>query len=233
LLDRYSIDYQDSNQLLSLDLGMNERPKHLPADERRAVTVETVINLAAEKNPSEITTKAIAERMGLTQGAIFRHFPNKEAILQAVMTWVSKRLLERVDKAIKGIDSPAAALEAVFLAHIDFIAEHPGVPRMLFAELQRKEQSLPKKMVQTLLMHYRERVRGLLEKGKAQGEFSAELNVDAAVMLFVGSIQGLVMQSLLLDDVAGIRSDAPDIFAIYRHGLGVADPTTHDKDAIL
>ena len=222
LLDRHLIDYQDSNQLLSLDLGMNERPKHLPADERRAVTVEAVINLAAEKNPSEITTKAIAERMGLTQGAIFRHFPNKEAILQAVMTWVSKRLLERVDKAIKGIDSPAAALEAVFLAHIDFIAE-----------LQRQEQSLPKRMVQTLLMHYRERVRGLLEKGKAQGEFSAELNVDAAVMLFVGSIQGLVMQSLLLGDVAGIRSDAPDIFAIYRHGLGVADPTTHDKDAIL
>lgn len=212
---------------------MSERPKHLPAEERRAVTVEAVINLAAEKNPSEITTKAIAERMGLTQGAIFRHFPNKEAILEAVMTWVSKRLLERVDKAIQGIDSPAAALEAVFLAHIDFIAEHPGVPRMLFGELQRKEQTLPKKMVQTLLKHYRERVRGLLEKGKAQGEFSAELNIAAAVMLFVGSIQGLVMQSLLLDDVAGIRSDAPDIFAIYRRGLGVVEPATDDKEAIV
>ncbi len=58
---------------------MNEHPKHLPADERRAITVETVIQLAAETNPSDITTKAIAERMGLTQGAIFRHFPSKDA----------------------------------------------------------------------------------------------------------------------------------------------------------
>ena len=200
---------------------MSARPKHLPADERRAITVEAVISLAAEKNPSDITTKAIAERMGLTQGAIFRHFPNKEAILQAVMSWVSKRLLARVDSAIGGADSPTAALEAVFLTHIDFIAEHPGVPRMLFGELQRKEQTLPKKMVQTLLKHYRECVRGLLEEGKAQGEFSADLNIDAAVMLFVGSIQGLVVQSLVLDDVAGIRNDAPGIFAIYRQGLGV------------
>lgn len=198
---------------------MSERPKHLPADERRAVTVEAVINLAAEKNPSEITTQAIAERMGLTQGAIFRHFPNKEAILQAVMAWVSQRLLHRIDKAALGIDSPAAALEAVFLAHINFIAEHPGVPRLLFAELQRKEQSLPKKMVQTLLQQYRERIHALLEKGKQQGEFSADLNVNAAVLLFVGSIQGLVVQSLLLNDVAQIRNDAPDIFAIYRQGL--------------
>ena len=212
---------------------MSARPKHLPADERRAITVEAVISLAAEKNPSDITTKAIAERMGLTQGAIFRHFPNKEAILQAVMSWVSKRLLARVDSAIGGADSPTAALEAVFLTHIDFIAEHPGVPRMLFGELQRKEQTLPKKMVQTLLKHYRERVRGLLEEGKAQGEFSADLNIDAAVMLFVGSIQGLVVQSLLLDDVTGIRSDAPGIFAIYRQGLGVTCAVTAEEELVL
>ena len=59
--------------------------KNLPADERRAVTVEAVIELAAEQNPNDITTAAIAQRMGLTQGALFRHFPNKDAILQAMM----------------------------------------------------------------------------------------------------------------------------------------------------
>ena len=35
---------------------MQTNPKHLPADERRAVTVEAVVELAAEQNPSEITT---------------------------------------------------------------------------------------------------------------------------------------------------------------------------------
>lgn len=209
---------------------MNERPKHLPADERRAITVETVINLAAEQNPNDITTKAIAERMGLTQGAIFRHFPSKDAILQAVMSWVSKRLLERVDKAVQNIESPAAALQAIFLAHIDFIAEHPGVPRMLFGELQRQEQTLPKKMVKTLLQHYKARVLRLLEEGKAQGEFSAGLNVDAAVMLFVGSIQGLVVQSLLLGNVAQIRNEAPEVFAIYLQGLGVTHAATGKEE---
>ncbi|HTN34239.1 MAG TPA: helix-turn-helix domain-containing protein, partial [Marinobacter sp.] len=75
---------------------MNARPKHLPADERRAATVEAVIELAAEQNPSDITTTAIAQRMGLTQGALFRHFSTKDKILQAVMSWVTERLLARV-----------------------------------------------------------------------------------------------------------------------------------------
>ncbi|MEI6639829.1 MAG: helix-turn-helix domain-containing protein, partial [Chlorobium sp.] len=51
--------------------------RNLPAEQRRAVTVEAVIELAAEKNPASITTAEIAERMQLTQGALFRHFPNK------------------------------------------------------------------------------------------------------------------------------------------------------------
>ena len=201
---------------------MTEHRKNLPADERRAATVEAVVDLAAEKNPSDITTTAIAQRMGLTQGALFRHFPNKEAILQAVISWVAQRLLARVDKAAEGISSPVAALEAVFMTHIDFVSEHPGVPRMLFGELQRPGETLPKRMVQSLTQHYGERLRRLLEAGKAQGELDAGLEVDAAAVLFIGTIQGLVMQSLLMGDVPGIRRNAPGVFAIYRRGIGVA-----------
>jgi len=198
---------------------VNTRPQPLPAQERRAATVEAVVDLAAEQNPADITTTAIAERMGLTQGALFRHFPNKDAILEAAMSWVSERLLARVDEAAAGTASPLAALEAMFMAHIDFVARHPGVPRMLFGELQRPGKSLPKKMVQTLIRQYEKRLQGLLETGKAQGELDSGLDVDAAAVVFIGTIQGLVMQSLLMGKVGQIRRDARPIFAIYRRGI--------------
>ena len=201
---------------------VNERPQHLPAEERRAATVQAVVELAAEQNPSEITTTAIAERMGLTQGALFRHFPNKDAILEATMAWVSERLLATVDKAAAGAASPAAALEAMFMTHIDFVAKHPGVPRMLFAELQRAGETLAKRMVQTLVRQYEQRLRRLMEAGKTQHELDPELSVDAAAVLFIGTIQGLVMQSLLAGKVSRIRRDAPAVFAIYRRGIGAA-----------
>ena len=198
---------------------MSERPQYLSAEERREATVQAVVDLAAEQNPAEITTTAIADRMGLTQGALFRHFPTKHAILEATMTWVGERLLERVDKAAEGTKSPAAALEAMFMAHIDFVAKHPGVPRMLFGELQRSSETLAKRMVQTLIRQYEQRLRRVMEAGKVQGELDADLNVDAAAVLFIGTIQGLVMQSLLAGKVSRIRRDAPGVFAIYRRGI--------------
>lgn len=199
---------------------MVTHPKHLPAEERRAVTVEAVVKLAAEQNPSEITTTAIAKHMGVTQGALFKHFPTKDAILQAVMEWVAERLLSRVEKAAHAASSPAAAIEAMFMAHVDFVVEHPGVPRMLFGELQRAEPTAPKRMAQTLLRRYRERLHCLIEEGKAAGELSDTLDTDAAITLLIGTIQGLVMQSLLAGDVQRMRRDAPRVFAIYRRGIG-------------
>ncbi len=198
---------------------MSNHSRHLPAEERRAATVEAVVELAAEQNPSDITTAAIAQRMGLTQGALFRHFSTKDAILESVMDWVAERLLARVDNAAANATSPMAALEAVFMAHIDFVAKHPGVPRMLFGELQRPGDTLPRKIVQALLCRYGERLQNLLEAGKAQGELHAQLDIGAASVSFIGSIQGLVMQSLLAGDVTNMRRDAAGVFAIYRRGI--------------
>ena len=198
---------------------MDIQPKHLPADERRAVTIEAVVKLAGSQNPSKITTAAIAKHMNVTQGALFRHFPHKEAIWQAVMEWVTERLLSRIDRAAQGIQSPLAAMEAMFLSHIEFVAEHPGVPRMMFGELQRAESTPAKQMAQTLIRRYSERLHQLIERGKTEGELLPTLDNEAAATLFIGSIQGLVMQSLLAGDVEQMQRDAARVFAIYQRGI--------------
>ena len=198
---------------------LNTPTKHLPADERRAATVESVVALAASCNPSDITTAAIAEHMQVTQGALFRHFPSKDAIWEATMGWVAERLLSRIDRAAKDIASPLAAMEAMFMSHVEFVVAHPGVPRMMFGELQRAELTPAKRMAQTLIQRYGERLHGLMAQAKACGELPPELDNEAAATLFIGTIQGLVMQSLLAGDVTRIRRDAPRVFDIYRRGI--------------
>lgn len=194
------------------------QPK-LPADERRAVTVEAVIALAGSQNPSDITTAAIAKHMNLTQGALFRHFPSKDSIWLSVMAWVADRLLERIDCAAEGVSSPLSAMRAMFMSHIDFVVEHPGVPRMMFGQLQNTQDTPAKKMAQTLIQRYAERIRARVEQGKRMGEIAADIDTQAAATLFVGTIQGLVMQSMLSGDLTRMRSDGEGVFAIYQRGM--------------
>lgn len=198
---------------------MRSAANYLPAEERRVATVETVIDLAATTNPSDITTSAIAARMGLTQGALFRHFPTKDAILEAVVEWVVERLMARVETAAALATSPLASLERVFMAHIEFVVAHPGVPRIIFGQLQHAEQTAAKRLVQAMLLRYGQRVSELLADAQRSNEVDQHVDVDAAATLFIGTIQGLVMQSLMHGDVPRIRIDAPRVFRIYRRGI--------------
>ena len=112
-------------------------PRHrLTTDQRQREIVATVLALARERGPDAITTQAIADRMGLTQGAVFRHFPDKQAIWLAVFAWVRESLGAAVAVAVAKVDSPLAKIERAFLAHVAFIAENPGVPRIMFHEMQ-------------------------------------------------------------------------------------------------
>ncbi len=193
--------------------------KYLPAEERRAVIVETVLALAAEMNPAEITTAAIAARMGLTQGALFRHFASKEAIWEAVMEWSAGVLAERVGKAAEGGATPMDSLEAVFFAHVGFIGEYPGVPGIFFGELQRPGKSPARDRARALMEFYGTQLRSIFEEGKVGGQFSSDLSVSAAATLFVGIIQGLTLQSFLTGERETITKNAPGAFALFRRGI--------------
>lgn len=200
-------------------MSTSRQKQHLPAEERRNVTVEAVVDLAGKTNPDSITTAAIAKHMNLTQGAIFRHFPNKEAIWQAVMKWVAKALMARVEKAAEGIESPLERMQAMFLAHVSFVADHPGAPRMMFGELQGSKATPAKRLARAVLKQYATRLNALIEAGKECGELRSDLDSEGAATLFIGTIQGLVMQSLIAGDMSHMVDEAPRVFEIYRRGI--------------
>jgi len=196
-----------------------KQPSRLPTDERQAVTVQAVIELAAHTNPAEITTGAIADCMQITQGALFRHFPTKDAIWEGVMDWVAGHLLGRLDAAAAAAASPSDALEAVFMAHVDFAVRLPGVPRILFSELQRPGATPAKRMAQKIMAQYAERLTVLIEAGKTAGELATDIDTKSAVALFIGSIQGLIIQALLAGNVKQMRTQANGVFGLYLRGI--------------
>lgn len=192
---------------------------NMTADQRRSQTVETVITLSGQQNPSEITTTAIAKHMRVTQGALFRHFPTKDAIWQSVMEWVADRLLDRIDRAAEAAETPVEALRAMFMSHVAFVIEYPGVPRMMFGELQHARATPAKQAARTLMRRYAERLSTKLEQGKMSGEIASDIDTRAAAILFIGTIQGLVMQSMISGDLNSARTNADGVLAVYLRGL--------------
>lgn len=203
-----------------------------PTVTRQAGLVEAALQLAAQRSPASITTGELAQAVGITQGAVFRHFASKEAVWLAVLDWVTDRLLARLKAAADAelastqMTAPLAALQAVFLAHVDFVVTYPGVPRVIFQELQQSQDTALKASVRCLLQQYRELLMHLLQRAQTQKLLAPNTDLQAAALLFIGSVQGLVMQSLLHGEIAVMTKQAPSVFALYRRGLTVTKETS-------
>lgn len=198
---------------------MQGSASRFPTETRQAEIVAAALRLAENCSPAAITTMDLARAVGLTQGALFKHFPNKEAIWLAAMNWVATHLLRTVNEAAQHAPTPVEALHRVFEAHVAFVMTHPGVPRMIFHELQQPNDSPLKQQVRLLMQGYRQLLLGLLNAAQQRGDLVSAVDAPAAATLFLGIVQGLVMQSMMSGLMSTMQAEAPRVFQLYLRAI--------------
>lgn len=180
-----------------------------------------MLRLAAERNPSDITTTDIAKAMRVTQGALFRHFATKEAIRLAVVEWIEAQLLGALLAARQAAPDALAALREMFMAHVRFAQSYPGVPRLIFAELQQAEASPVRLGGQKIMQRYRQVLAETLSLAMAAQRIRPDIDCQAAASLFLGAIQGLFIQPMLSGAEAAAEGQAEAVLVLYLAALGV------------
>lgn len=188
-------------------------------EQRQSATIEAVVHLCGEQDPSTLTTGRIAQEIGLSQGALFKHFPNKRSLWESVAGWVSEQLTRQVFSVADQHEQAVQALEAMFLAHIGFIARHPGIPRLMLGELQKPGNRPAKRIIRQTLASYRQKVVALLNLGIEQRTIASTIDTQAAAILYLGAIQGLVVQGMVDGDIRALEQTASRIFRLFSGSL--------------
>jgi AcrR family transcriptional regulator len=92
----------------------------------RATLIRATTEIVAEQGLAAFTVAEAARRSGVSSGAPFRHFADREELLAAAGTAAIEQLRERYRAAIEAAASPAEALAAVSAAFVTFAVENPG-----------------------------------------------------------------------------------------------------------
>jgi len=192
--------------------------KRLSAEARQDEIVKAAVELAGAQGMDRVTSQAIADAVGVTQGGIFRHFPTMETIWIAVVHWTRGRLMGAIDMAASQATDPLDAVERMFFAHVGFAENHPALPRLLFSTSPRLKQ-----LLQEMLAGYEAKLSQLLGEAKARGLVGPDLDEEAAAALYIAIIQGLVTRALVLGPKRSLTAEARRLFPIYLAGLGAGN----------
>jgi TetR/AcrR family transcriptional regulator len=194
-------------------------------DERREEIVQAVLDLAAEKGVKQLSTQAIADRVGIAQPTIFRHFKTRDAIIRAVMESVGSAMLVLVTDVLAGHGAPDQRLRQLLRRQLQFVSHRRGVSRVLFSERLHYEDPKLKAVVRRMMERYTDKVAKLIAEGQTAGQFRPGLPPRETAMMILALIQGLVMRWSISDFKLDLEAQgeavwrllAPALLADSRH----------------
>ena len=202
------------------------RAPSTPASERRAHAVQALLALARHTAPDQITTASIAQEMGVSHGAFFRHFPTRESLWAEAVLWATGALDARFETCVQ--PCPLQEVTALMACHAAMLEENPGLVRMLFAELQRPATSGARDTGKAFMERFRGRLAGLIGAAQSKQLLDPDLDPQEVAALLVATQQGLLLQALAHDGFQEFpeRSRRAVAFFLRRRMAGAAPGNT-------
>ena len=99
----------------------------------REEIIDATERLLLETESSEaVSIRAVADAVGVTPPSIYRHFPDKTALIFEVCNRRFSQLDAFLPEAVEGVDDPVAALRALGRAYVEFGTSNPEYYRIMF-----------------------------------------------------------------------------------------------------
>lgn len=178
---------------------------------RQAEILDRAAELVAESGLAQLTMKRLAERVGFTEPALYRHYPGKSALLAAMIERLGGRLLETMEKIAGDRQvAPAERLLAMVRHHVAMLRATRGLPILILAEgLASGDRELIERVGGVM-----RRYLALLDGVLAELDLDAGVAPDRQAILFLGLPAAIGIQLRAFPELA--LSDA-ETDRIVRH----------------
>jgi AcrR family transcriptional regulator len=157
---------------------------------RREQIAEAALSLIASQGLRRLSIASVARRVGLVPSGIYRHFKNKDELLDAVLDRVEGRLLANVEASRAEHADALDCLKDVLMRHIRYLREGKviSVPRMIFSEDAHGDSPQRKRRVLNVLKQYTGQVSEIVRLGQSQGRIRPDLDVQTVTMMLFGIV---------------------------------------------
>ncbi len=164
------------------------------AELRKAEIVTAVLGMADRIGPDRVTTGAVASVVGVTQAALFRHFPTKATLWQTVAEHVAEGMAAAWDETLNFGDEPVARLRALIAAQFAQIVATPALPMLLFSRELNVTNAELRAIFNRTLMAFRGLLATEFGAGQKAGLLRADVAANDAAALLTSLVQGVAIR---------------------------------------
>jgi len=185
---------------------------------RRKQIIDALRKLIIEYGSENVTVRRIAKEIGVSQGAIYRHFKSKREILDFLIDYIEENLIGDIEK-----NDPQAntleILENILQNHISAIEQRKGVSFLVVAEIISLGDKRLNRKIYDVLNNYIAHIRNIIIRGIQLKEIKTGIDPAMAATTFFGIIQGLVSLWALSNYTFTLEEKSPGLWNSFRQSI--------------
>ncbi len=155
-------------------------------DTRQEQIKKAVLEIIADEGLHNLSTRKLAKRIGLTEGAIFRHFATKRDIIIGIMDDVSSGLVGSLRNIVTSPEKSEEKLYNYLCRNVKYLEENRGITILLFSEATHSGDRELKEKLNIILTEQKQFIIKIVKDGMAEGVWDKQLNPNDVAMLYMG-----------------------------------------------
>jgi len=153
---------------------------------RQAQIKKAVLEIISDDGLHNLSTRKLANKIGLTEGAIFRHFPTKRDIIKGIMEDVESDLLEKLKNIVINLEPANKKLFSYLCANVEYLKQNRGITILLFSEATHLGDTELKEKLNLILMQQKLYIKKIVEGGIKEGLWNKKINPDDFAIMYLG-----------------------------------------------
>ncbi|MGQ9799628.1 MAG: TetR/AcrR family transcriptional regulator [Ignavibacterium sp.] len=160
---------------------------------------KALLEIISSEGIGKLSTRNLATKIRVTEGALFRHFSSKKEIMLSILNDVKTELLAEQERIT--FSSSLNAEEKLFqflCKHIKYLLiENKGIAILLFSKAAHMNDSQLKKGLLEILLDQKEYISRIIKQGMNEEVWDKSLNVENVATLYMGILISLNIEMIL------------------------------------
>jgi AcrR family transcriptional regulator len=186
---------------------------------RREQIAQAALSLVAGHGLKGLTIVGLAAHIGLVPSAIYRHFKNKDQVIDAIFDLVRERLLENAQRVARETATSLDRLKRLLMLHIQLIRDNRGILRVAFSDEVLSGPPTRKAKVYAMVRAYLQEVAAVVRQGQEAGAIRPGLEPNTVALAFLGLIQPAAMLWQLSGGEFEVREQTERTWEIFAAGI--------------
>lgn len=184
---------------------------------RRAQILQALASMLETCPGQRITTAKLAEEVGVSEAALYRHFPSKARMFEGLIEFTENTLFSRVNKIVTEEKDAALRCQLVLHLVLGFAEKNPGITRLLNGDALMGEQERLRTRIAQLFERLETQLKQILRERKLRE--GKTLGADEAILanMMVCFADGRINQFIRSEFTKRPTEQFNDYWAVFKH----------------